>query len=65
MIPISTEIEGLIYPLSLREDEYLNEDNLICCSKCRTPRQKRINAMGKTMEPRCMCACQTADHEKR
>ena len=65
MIPISAEIEGLIHPLSLREDEYLNEDNLICCSKCHTPRQKRINAMGKTMEPRCMCVCQTADHEKR
>ena len=65
MIPISTEIEGLIHPVSLREDEYLNEDNLICCSKCHTPRQKRINAMGKTMEPRCMCACQTADYEKR
>ena len=65
MIPISTEIEGLIHPLSLREDEYLNEDNLICCSKCHTPRQKRINAMGRTIEPRCMCACQTLDYEKR
>ena len=65
MIPISTEMEGLIHPLSLREDEYLNEDNLICCSKCHTPRQKRINAVGKTMEPRCMCACQTADYDKR
>ena len=65
MIPISTEMEGLIHPLSIREDEYLNEDNLICCSKCHTPRQKRIEVAGKRMEPRCMCACQTADHEKR
>ena len=65
MIPISTEIEGLIHPLSLRADEYLNEDSLICCRKCHTPRQKRINAMGRTIEPRCMCACQTADYEKR
>ena len=64
MIPISTEIDGLIHPV-LREDEYLNENNLICCRKCHTPRQKQINAMGKTMEPRCMCACQTADYEKR
>ena len=65
MIPISTEMEGLIHPLSLREDEYLNEDNLICCSTCHTPRQKRIEVAGTKMEPRCMCACQTADHEKR
>ena len=64
MIPISTEIDVLIHPV-LREDEYLNENNLIFCRKCHTPRQKQINAMGKTMEPRCMCACQTADYEKR
>ena len=65
MIPISTEIEGLIHPLSLREDEYLNGDSLICCRKCHTPRQKRIEVAGKRMEPRCMCACQTTDYEKR
>ena len=65
MIPISTEIEGLIHPIQLREDEFLCEDGLIYCSKCLTPRQKRINAMGKTMEPRCMCACQTSDYDKR
>ena len=50
---------------SLKEDEYLNEDNLICCSKCHTPRQKRIEVTGKRMEPRCMCACLTADYDKR
>ena len=65
MIPISTEMEGLIHPLSLREDEYLNEDNLIYCSKCKTPRQKRLEVAGTKMEPRCMCACQTADYDKR
>ena len=65
MIPICTEIEDLIHPVQLREDEYLDESGLIYCSKCRTPRQKRINAAGRTIEPRCMCTCQTADNEKR
>ena len=65
MMPICTEIEDLIHPVQLREDEYLDESGLIYCSKCRTPRQKRINAAGRTIEPRCMCACQTADNEKR
>lgn len=37
MIPICTEIENLIRPVQLREDEYINESGLICCSKCRTP----------------------------
>ena len=65
MIPISTEMEGLIRPLSLREDEYLNADNLICCSKCHTPRQKRLEVAGTKMEPRCMCACQAEAHERQ
>ena len=51
--------------MQLREDEYINESGLICCSKCRTPRQKRIEVSGKTIEPRCMCACQTEDYDRR
>ena len=29
MIPVSTEMEGLVHPISLREDEYLNNDGWI------------------------------------
>ena len=65
MIPICEEIEVLTNPVQLKEDEYLDESGLICCRKCHTPRQKRIEAAGKRMKPRCMCACQTADYEKR
>ena len=65
MIPLCEEIEVLTNPVQLKEDEYLDESGLICCSKCHTPRQKRIEAAGKRIEPRCMCACQTADYEKR
>ena len=65
MIPIYTEIENLIHPVQLREDECINESGLICCSKCRTPRQKRIEVSGKTIEPRCMCVCQTEDYDQR
>ena len=65
MIPISTEIEGFIHPLSLQDDEYLNDDSLICCRKCHTPRQKRIEVTGRTIEPRCLCKCQQVDRDKR
>lgn len=65
MIPICTEIENLIHPVQFREDEYINESGLICCSKCRTPRQKRIDISGRTIEPRCLCKCQQAEQEKR
>ena len=65
MIPIAAELDNLIKPASLREDEYLGEDGLIYCSKCRTARQKRIAFAGKMIEPRCMCACQTAAYEQQ
>jgi len=65
MIPIRTEIEGLIHPAELRSDEYIGNDGLIYCSKCHTPRQKRIEVSEKTIEPRCMCACQTEDYDRR
>lgn len=65
MIPIAEELLDIIKLSQLREDEYLGEDGLIYCSKCRTARQKRIAVEGKTIEPRCMCACQTAAYEQR
>ena len=65
MIAISTEIENLTHPVQLREDEYLSENGMICCSKCRTPRQKRIEISGRTIEPRCLCKCQQGELEKR
>ena len=65
MIPVCTTIENIIHPAQLREDEYVESDGLVYCSKCRTPRQKRIEVMGRTIEPRCLCKCQQAEQEKR
>ena len=65
MIHICTEIKNLTHPIQLWQDEYLDESGLIYCSKCKTPRQKRIEAAGKRMEPRCMCACQAEAHERQ
>ena len=59
-------MENIFQPVQLREDEYLDEEsNLIYCSRCQTPRQKRFEMTGKLFEPRCMCACQTAAYEQR
>ena len=65
MIPICTETEEIIHPAELRADEYVGNNGLIYCSKCHTPRQKRIEVAGKVIEPRCMCACQTEDYVQR
>lgn len=65
MIPICTETEEIIHPAELRADEYVGNNGLIYCSKCHAPRQKRIEVPGKNIEPRCMCACQTEDYDRR
>ena len=66
MKPISTDMENIFCSMQLREDEYLDEtSNLIHCSRCRTPRQKRFDMNGKQFEPRCMCACQAEAYERR
>ena len=65
MIPIYTEVDNIFRPVPIREDEYLGENGLIYCSNCKTARQKRIVVAGNVMEPRCMCACQAADHERQ
>ena len=65
MKPISTDMEKIFHPVQLREDEYLDEtSNLIHCSRCQTPRQKRFEMTGKLFEPRCMCACQAEAYER-
>ena len=66
MKPISKDLEKNLHPVQLREDEYLDEvSNLIYCSRCRTPREKRFEMAGKQFEPRCMCACQAETYERR
>lgn len=38
MKPISTDLEIILQPVQLREDEFLDEESkLIYCSRCRTP----------------------------
>ena len=66
MISISTQMEQIIQPVQLREDEYLEEESkLVYCGKCGTPRQKRLEVLGKIYEPRCRCACQQASYEQQ
>ena len=65
MKSIAENLSDLIKPAQLREGEYLGEDDLIYCSKCRTARQKRIEVSGRMIEPRCMCVCQTAAYEQQ
>ena len=66
MNPIAQDLENIFQSGVLRSDEYLDQENgLICCGKCRTPRQKRFDLNGKRYEIRCMCVCQQEARERQ
>lgn len=43
-------------------DDYIGPDGLVWCGKCHTPKQTRVEFMGKVRTPYCLCKCMT---EKR
>lgn len=48
----------------VRENEYLGEDGLIYCSKCRTPVQHRMTFNGRDTVVGCICKCRAEELEK-
>ena len=67
MNPIKTTYDNLFQSRPLRDDEYINEaDKLIYCSKCRTPRQCKIehNAQTITLSIRCRCQQESDEQEE-
>jgi DNA replication protein DnaC len=66
MKPIAETVESMFTSRSVQEDEYLNEeDGLIYCSKCHTPRQHKIQWQDKVMLPNVRCQCQQEEYEKQ
>lgn len=57
-------IDGLVRASEkLKEPEdYIGPDGLVWCGKCHTPKQTRVEFMGQTRTPYCLCKCMT---EKR
>ena len=44
------------------EGDYTGDDGLLYCGKCQTPKQCRIDVLGKIRTPFCLCKCEA---EKR
>ena len=64
MKPIAETVESMFASRSIQEDEYLNEnDGLIYCSKCHTPRQHKIQWQDKVMLPTVRCQCQQEEYK--
>ena len=66
MNSVKESINDLFQTRPLQSDEYLNEtDKLIYCSKCRTPRQCKIEHNDKIITLPILCKCQReADEQK-
>ena len=63
---ISNAIGEMFCRRELLNDEYLNEtDGLIYCSKCRTPRQHKVQLPERVFVPTIRCRCQQETYDKR
>ena len=63
---LGQETEILLKPLKLREDEYRDpETDLIMCSLCHTPREKRFTMLGADYNVRIPCRCRQEAAEAR
>lgn len=57
-------IDGMVKASEALRDaeDYIGPDGLVWCGKCHTPKQTRVEFMGKVRTPYCLCKCMT---EKR
>lgn len=47
------------------QEDYLNEDGLLMCHKCHTPKQCRVTVFGKTNTVHCICKCEQEAEKER
>ena len=40
------------------------QDGLLHCGKCRTPKQCRVEVMGMTISPKCLCQCEVERRDR-
>ncbi len=49
--------------IKTEEGDYV-KDGLLHCGKCRTPKQCRVELMGKLIMPKCLCKCEVERRER-
>lgn len=65
MKELNNNVDELCQQGDLQKDEYLNDaDGLIYCSICHTPRQRRIEIMGRVFIPTVRCHCQQEQFDR-
>lgn len=46
--------------IKVNDGDYFNEDGLLMCGKCNTPKQTRVELFGRIKTPMCICECENA-----
>ena len=46
------------------EGDYYNDEGLLMCGKCNTPKQTRFELFGVIKEPMCLCRCEVERRER-
>lgn len=55
---ISAMAEKSLVDIPKNEGDYINADGLLCCGKCRTPKQVEIVVGNRKFRPLCLCKCE-------
>ncbi len=61
---LTTEIAEVFMPRPLGTDEFVGEDGLVWCAKCRMPRQIEREVAGRIYRPYVQCQCQRAAYDR-
>lgn len=50
--------------IKAEQGDYLGEDGLLYCHKCNTPKQCRVEILGRVRTPMCLCKCEVEKRER-
>lgn len=50
--------------IKAEQGDYLGEDGLLHCHKCKTPKQCRVEILGQMRTPMCLCKCEVEKRER-
>ena len=55
---ISAMVEKSLLDIPQNDVDYINDEGLLCCGKCKTPKQVEIVVGNRKFRPLCLCKCE-------
>lgn len=57
-------VDDIVKNASIQDNDYIGENGLIYCGNCHTPKQTRVDLLGKERVVPIMCKCREAEHKE-